>query len=80
MFVNYSFVLLLESFDFIILSEKDKRGLERGDWFCNDGFVYVMMVVFRLGILGLVLFVSFFVLLVWIGEKYFDWIDFFFFI
>ncbi|KAK4639932.1 hypothetical protein QC761_700510 [Podospora bellae-mahoneyi] len=73
--INYSPVPPPESFDFTTLSEKDKRGLERGDWFRNDGSAYAMMAASRPGTLGLALSASPLALLAWIGEKYLDWTD-----
>ncbi|KAK3339739.1 Alpha/Beta hydrolase protein [Lasiosphaeria hispida] len=73
--LNYSPVPRPEGADLDALSEDEKAGLERGEWFRSSGSSYALMQATRPGTVGLVLGSSPLALLAWIGEKFLDWTD-----
>ncbi|KAH8891525.1 alpha/beta-hydrolase [Thozetella sp. PMI_491] len=73
--LNYSPVPPPEGFDFGTLSESEKRGIARQDWFKSHGAAYALFQATRPGTLGLVLSSNPLALLAWIGEKFLDWTD-----
>ncbi|KAK0646778.1 Alpha/Beta hydrolase protein [Cercophora newfieldiana] len=57
------------------LTDDEKAGLDRGNWFRGDGCAYALTQATRPATVGLVLSTNPLALLAWVGEKYLDWVD-----
>lgn len=57
------------------VTEEEKKGLERWEWFKEVGAAYAAMQSTKPSTLGLVLGSSPLAVLSWIGEKFLDWVD-----
>ncbi len=57
------------------LTEMEKQGLKRGEWFWREGCAYGLEQASRPATIGLVLGSNPLGLLAWVGEKFLDWSD-----
>lgn len=73
--LNFSPVPPPPDFDMSTLTSAERKGVERGKWFMNDGSAYAGEQATRPATLGLALSSSPLALLAWVGEKYLDWTD-----
>ncbi len=57
------------------LEAYERKGLERYNWFMEDGRAYALMQASRPSTLGLVLSATPLAVLAWVGEKFLEWSD-----